>query len=55
MGGGWGDPLDRDLKLVAADVREGYISAAAVEDYGKDRVTRPGSLPNLRTACPVIF
>jgi N-methylhydantoinase B len=34
-GGGYGDPRERDLELVAADVREGYITAAAAErDYG---------------------
>jgi len=40
-GGGWGDPLERDPQDVAADVREGYISAEAVTDYGVvlDQVT----------------
>jgi len=34
-GGGWGDPLDRDPARVAADVRDGKVSAAAAErDYG---------------------
>ncbi len=33
-GGGWGDPLERDPEAVAADVREGYISAAAAADFG---------------------
>lgn len=33
-GGGWGDPLERDPELVAADVREGYISAESAADYG---------------------
>ena len=34
-GGGWGDPLDRDPALVAADVRDGKVSvAAARDDYG---------------------
>ena len=33
-GGGWGDPLERDPELVAADVREGYISAQRAADYG---------------------
>jgi N-methylhydantoinase B len=28
-GGGWGDPFRRDPALVAADVRDGYVSAAA--------------------------
>ena len=34
-GGGWGDPLERDAALVAADVAEGLISRrAAHELYG---------------------
>jgi len=33
-GGGWGNPLARDPELVAADVREGYISAERAADYG---------------------
>ena len=34
-GGGWGDPLERDAKLVAHDVAEGFVSPeAAEEDYG---------------------
>jgi N-methylhydantoinase B len=34
-GGGYGDPLQRDVELVAADVADGYISeAAARRDYG---------------------
>jgi N-methylhydantoinase B len=34
-GGGWGDPLDRDPRMVLSDVIEEYISAkSAREDYG---------------------
>lgn len=34
-GGGWGDPLDRDVKLVLQDVRSGLISAETAADvYG---------------------
>jgi N-methylhydantoinase B len=34
-GGGFGDPLTRDPERVLADLREGYISVAAIErDYG---------------------
>ena len=34
-GGGYGDSLDRDPKLVEADVAEGYVSLkSAEEDYG---------------------
>jgi N-methylhydantoinase B len=41
-GGGWGDPLERPVELVALDVRQGKVSArSAVEDYGV--VLRPGT------------
>src|SRR5258708_21909394 len=34
-GGGWGDPLQRELDLVSRDVTEGRVSlAAARADYG---------------------
>ncbi len=34
-GGGWGDPLERELELVVLDVRQGKVSAtAARKDYG---------------------
>ena len=34
-GGGWGDPLRRDPALVAADVRDGKVSArGALVDHG---------------------
>ncbi len=34
-GGGWGDPLDRDVALVLTDVENGFVSVArAREDYG---------------------
>jgi len=34
-GGGYGDPLERDLELVESDVLEGYVSVEkAREDYG---------------------
>ncbi len=34
-GGGWGDPLDRDVGAVRCDMRDGKVSAAgAREDYG---------------------
>jgi len=34
-GGGWGNPLHRDPKLVRQDVLEGYVSIdAAARDYG---------------------
>jgi N-methylhydantoinase B len=34
-GGGWGDPMKRDIARILADVREGYITAGTAErDYG---------------------
>ncbi|MDR2983857.1 MAG: hydantoinase B/oxoprolinase family protein, partial [Nocardiopsaceae bacterium] len=34
-GGGWGDPLDRDVELVARDVAWGKVTRAGAEaDYG---------------------
>jgi N-methylhydantoinase B len=34
-GGGFGDPTERDRELIASDVIDGYVSAAAAErDYG---------------------
>src|SRR5262249_4654160 len=34
-GGGWGDPLEREPELVALDVLQGKVSAAAArEQYG---------------------
>jgi N-methylhydantoinase B len=34
-GGGWGDPLQRELELVLRDVVEGRVSLASAEaDYG---------------------
>ena len=34
-GGGWGDPLKRELELVLRDVIEGRVSIASAEaDYG---------------------
>jgi N-methylhydantoinase B len=34
-GGGWGDPLERDLGAIEWDLRQGYVSREAAErDYG---------------------
>ncbi|MEJ7139006.1 hydantoinase B/oxoprolinase family protein [Amphibiibacter pelophylacis] len=34
-GGGWGEPLQREIERVVADVRNGYVSVAAARDeYG---------------------
>ena len=43
-GGGWGDPLQRELELVLRDVIEGRVSlASAAADYGV--VFRTGDAP----------
>jgi N-methylhydantoinase B len=41
-GGGWGDPLARDPKKVAADVVEDYVSIDAARDHS-GVVFRPGT------------
>src|SRR5207248_11717684 len=47
-GGGFGDPLERDPLLVAADVAEGYVTPAAAESvYGV--VLRDGAPDGERT------
>ncbi len=33
-GGGWGDPLDREVDLVAKEIRQGLISANGAKVYG---------------------
>jgi len=33
-GGGWGDPLDREVELVAREIRQGLVSAAGAKAYG---------------------
>lgn len=33
-GGGWGDPLERDLELVALEVRQGLVTIEGALDYG---------------------
>lgn len=47
-GGGYGDPLQRDPALVAADVAQGYVTPAGAEsEYGvvfRDDATMPGRL-----------
>jgi N-methylhydantoinase B len=38
-GGGYGDPAERDIELIAQDLRDGKVTrAAAVRDYGEARV-----------------
>ncbi|MDE0709791.1 MAG: hydantoinase B/oxoprolinase family protein, partial [bacterium] len=46
-GGGWCDPLDRPIELVAEDVLDGYVSAAQAEETYGVRVAADG------TATPV--
>ena len=44
-GGGWGDPLDRDVALVVRDVAQGKVSrSGAAADYGVV-ITAPGDEP----------
>ena len=33
-GGGWGNPLERDVELVAQEVRQGLVSAEGARSYG---------------------
>jgi hypothetical protein len=48
-GGGFGDPLDRDLESVARDLAEGYVTPAAAEtSYGV--VSRAGAIDAAATA-----
>ncbi|HEY5184195.1 MAG TPA: hydantoinase B/oxoprolinase family protein [Actinomycetes bacterium] len=49
-GGGWGDPLERDVDLVVRDVRWGKVSVdGARDDYGVV-VTGPWDAPGADTA-----
>ena len=48
-GGGWGEPLERDVALIAADIELGIVSAeAAQRDYGV--VQTDGVVDQIRTA-----
>ena len=47
-GGGWGDPLERDVEAVLDDVWDEYVSIdAALRDYG---VVITGSLEEMTLA-----
>ena len=48
-GGGFGDPLERDAELVAADVRLGYISRDAASRYYGVALTETGVVDRERT------
>jgi N-methylhydantoinase B len=50
-GGGFGDPLRRDIDLVADDIFEGYVSPrAGASDYGVVLDLHTGKLDEARTA-----
>ena len=47
-GGGWGDPLERDIALVEKDVRGGFVTLeGALRNYGVviDPVTSKADVP----------
>jgi N-methylhydantoinase B len=46
-GGGYGDPRERDLELVLADVVEGYVSPAAAREYYGVAIEYVGDLGRL--------
>lgn len=48
-GGGWGSPALREVELVAADVREGYVSVAAARDVYLVSVTSEGVIDHAAT------
>ena len=47
--GGWGDPLERDPRAVAADVREGRLSAAYVHEHYALAFSEEGELDEAET------
>jgi N-methylhydantoinase B/oxoprolinase/acetone carboxylase alpha subunit len=49
IGGGFGDPLERDPALVAADVLDGYVPAKAAEDVYGVVLTADGSVDEAAT------
>src|SRR4051794_36047695 len=48
-GGGFGDPFERDPELVAADVREGYVSRTVAHNVYGVMVTADGDLDTIST------
>ena len=49
-GGGWGPALEREPERVLADVREGYVSAAAAErEYGVVLTADAGGVDEVAT------
>lgn len=49
-GGGFGDPLERDVDKVADDVREGYVSAAVARDVYRVVLDANGQVDHDATA-----
>jgi N-methylhydantoinase B len=49
IGGGFGDPLERDTALVAVDVLDGYLPAEAAEDVYGVVLTADGSVDEAAT------
>jgi len=48
-GGGFGSPLDRELDLVAEDVREGYVSAEVARQVYKVALDGHGQVDHAAT------
>ena len=48
-GGGYGDPLERDVERLAADVREGYVSRKAAHELYGVVLDEEGRVDNLAT------
>ncbi len=49
--GGWGDPLERDLLLVAKDLRDGLVTIeGAARDYGVVATGDPPVIDEAATA-----
>mgnify|MGYP000010432443 CR=1 FL=1 len=49
-GGGFGNPLERELELVAEDVREGYVSAQVAREVYKVALDAQGQVDHAATA-----
>jgi N-methylhydantoinase B len=48
-GGGFGSPLERDLELVAEDVREGYVSAQVAREVYQVALDSHGQVDHAAT------
>jgi N-methylhydantoinase B len=50
IGGGYGDPLEREMELVESDVIEGYVSIeSSREDYGVEIDSETGKVDVVAT------